>query len=180
MGRHGGHNRPYKPLIHVLRIPANGSPPHIEEVKACVYEDSDPRTHSSSTDDLEKRLVHVPNLYGFEHHNDFNFDLNYRELFDRNLDVNNVNSGYTPDSYTEPYYIYKCINKEATGLPRNKHFDRWKDARVYGDAFVFNVRDVREFDGQWMAVFGEMVTFERNLKWPRDWAWKILGKMARW
>ena len=35
------------------------------------------------------------------------------------------------------FCTYKCTSKTRMDLPKNLHFDHIKNARVYGDAFVF-------------------------------------------
>ena len=174
MGRHHHqyprHRRPYDPLVPVLRIPADGSQPYVDGVDARTYDHSDSNTLSASTTALEARLGDVPDLYKFRHYT----NLRYLELFNRNLDVE-----LSHYDYGGTYYIYKCIDGAVAGLPANKHFVGLEDARVYGDAFVFNVKEVRMVDEQWRAVFDEMHNFERSLK-KRGFGWRMLIRMARW
>ena len=115
-------------------------------------------------------MWHVPDLRSYR-----NFiDLRYCELFNRNLDV-----AFEGTSWPQKYHIYKCIDGEKAGLPENMHFDRVSRARVYGDAFVFNVTKVKRIDDDWKAVFGGMEEFEDSLM-RRGWAWELLREMAAW
>ena len=164
------HRRPYEPLVPVLRIPADGSKPYVDGVDACTYYHSDSDTLSASTTALEAQLVDIPDLYKFRHYT----DLRYLELFNRNLDAE-----LDRHDYGGTYYIYKCIDGAEARLPANQCFAGLGEARVYGDAFVFNVKEVRMIDEQWRAVFDEMHSFERSLK-NRGFAWRMLMRMARW
>ena len=156
--------------VQVLRIPADGSSPYITTVNTRQHDDDDLKIPTAKTEQLEASLWHVPDLYRYREL----IDLHHRELFNRNLDV-----GSDGRSWAQEYHIYKCINEKKTGLPKNKHFDGVSDARVYGDAFVFNVEKVRLIDDDWKAVFGEMEEFKDSLR-REGWAWELLGQMAAW
>ena len=165
--------RPRDPEVQVLRIPADGSAPYVKTVRAGPYNYRDCKASTATTEKMEFNLGCVPDLKGFGEY----FDLRYRNLFDRNLDVNNPD----PSHCGGTYYIYKCIDGAEAKLPRNRYFRDLKDVRVYGDAFVFKVEWVDEpIDGLYQPIFGEMVSFERNLKHHRGFERGKLDEMAVW
>lgn len=177
--RHRHHHRDhhYKhfhgPRVQVLRIRADGSAPYVETVRAGTDIYRDHKAITATTEELESDLGCLPDLTRFGKY----FSLRYRDLFDRNLDVNNPD----PSHFGGRYYIYKCIDGAKAKLPKNKHFLDLKDARVYGDAFVFKVEWVGEpVDGLNQPCFGEMVQFERNLKHHGDFEREMLARMAEW
>ena len=101
-----------------------------------------------------------------------------RELFDKDP---SVYAERTLDKRTEGYYIYKCIDGERTGLERNHYFHHVEGARVYGDAFIFNVDFVDEVHGELRAVFGGMGFFYLNFVHQKHgWAREIATIMAEW
>lgn len=177
--RHRDHHRdqPYEsprdPEVQVLRIPADGSAPCVRTVRAGTYNYKDSKAITATTEKLESDLGCVPDLRQFGNY----FNLRYRDLFDRNLDVNNPD----PSHCGGRYYIYKCIDGAKAKLPEINNFRDLKDARVYGDAFVFKVEWVDEsIDGLNQPFFGKMVSFERNLKHHEDFEREMLDRMAVW
>ena len=165
------HDGSYNPAVQVLRIPADGSTPYLVIVDTCTsgYKD---KAITANTEKLELILGCVLDLARFRNH----INLHHRGLFDRNLDVNNLK----PSPYEGEYYIYKCIEGAKCKLTQNQSFRDLKDARVYGDAFVFKVEWVDEVIGRLsQPVYGEMVQFERSLKNGGS-EQKLLNSMATW
>ena len=164
------HDPSYNPAIHVLRISDNGTPPYVVLLDATVYEDSISGHTSASTKGLEKVLGYVPDLKRFKDY----FDIRYRELFDMDMNVGNLDA----KTYGQ-HYVYKCIKENIPRLPKNKSFHHTKDARVYGDMFVFKVEVVEEIEGQSRPMFGEMVEFERGLRHEGPES-RLVKQMAKW
>lgn len=171
--RDGPEERPRDREVQVLRIPADGSAPYVVTVRAGPYNYRDCEAITATTEKLESGLGCVPDLKIFGKY----FNSRYHGLFNRNLDVNNPDPSYC----VGPYYIYKCIDGAEAKLPRNRYFPDLKDVRVYGDAFVFKVDWVGEpIDGLYQPIFGEMVSFKRNLKHDRGFERGKLDEMAVW
>ena len=125
---------------------------------------------------LEHWLGHTPNLQWF--HTEGRIDLKYLSLFDRDPCAH----GSTASKAFKPgdlYYIYKCVTETPAKLPVNTHLDRFKEARAYGDAFIFKVIVEDDFDQKDKADFDSMGGFLEDFGKGGS-AFEILALMARW
>ena len=154
--------------VQVFHIPANGDRPRIIEVDTCTYT-GDPT--DASTEKLEESFGHVPDLTDPR----LKFDLANRALFNRDVRIDGGGHGRDNDLYC----IYKCITgKERT---RNRHFDAWRDSRVFGDAFIFRPMGGATIGERWYSDFDEMIEFEHDFHSKRKgWAREIVKKMGDW
>ena len=166
----------YSREVQVLRIPADGTQLEILTVNTVTDDKTECKTIDARTTVLEDRLGHTPDLGYF--HERRKIDLEYLSLFDRDP-CSPGSATSEPFKPNDLYYIYKCVTETPAKLPRNKYLKRFKEARAYGDAFVFKVLIVDDFDGKDKADFASMDGFLRSLK-RRGRAAKILKAMARW
>lgn len=148
--------------VEVLVIPANKGKPYTVTLNAIKSREL-PNPSEVMTESLEAELRHVPDLrpyYG-------DIDLVQRRLY----------------HYDRKYFIYKCVEPTQRKLPRNQKLDIFKNARVYGDAFIFVVRKIWKEKERRKADFAErreIEDFGKSLgadKW--EYAHRILDKMAR-
>lgn len=84
------------------------------------------------TAELEQELGDVP---GESYFQDKAINWRHRILVDRYF-----YDDWLPMKHRGRYFMYKCIDPRL-GLPENENFIRLKDARVYGDAFVFRLEE---------------------------------------
>ena len=159
--------------VEVLRIPADKSPITLETTDTITHHYNSGHTLGVKTVSLEESLGHVPNLERFSGR----INPSHRCLFNR--DISATAAPRKMNRWMEEYYIYKCIEETTAKLPENKYFKKDQNARVYGDAFIFRVRQVKSFHGQWMAVFGDMEEFAISLD-KADWALDYMHRMAEW
>ena len=156
--------------VQVLRINADASTCKLTTVDTLMHRNGDSDTVADEKSGLETSLGHIPNLKRFEG----TTNLDHLCLFNRDLSL-----GSTCKEGRGKYYIYKCITETPSKLPENKSFGTLGKGRNYGDAFVFKVEYVRDFDGMPMALFDSMEGFYRNLQRGGS-AVKTLEAMAEW
>lgn len=140
--------------VEVLRIPADGSDLKIYTLDTIELEDSNSRTVDAHTQGLERQLGHVPDLERFSH----SINLDHRCLFNRE-----IAHGGKRTEWDGEYHLYKNIGTTGARLPENEYFKKFGDKRVFGDAFVFRVTEIREFDSGSKACFGDMQPFAHKL-----------------
>ena len=166
---HRSHRDPYDEppnKVEVLCIPADGSELKIRRHKTTEYDDSNSKNVATATKELERRLGHVPDLnvprLCIQDPNKkkprYTFNLQSRCLYYRDDSPRpTVRKGWEGE-----YYLYKCVERTELRLPKNKYFRHFENARVFGNAFVFRVKLVEEFDdGKVMASFGRMKKFKQ-------------------
>ncbi len=150
--------------VQVLCIPADKSIISLETLNTTTHHYRSEHTLDVNTVSLEKTLGHVPNLKHFGLY----IDLSRRCLSNRDI---SVAAAPRKMSWREEYYIYKCIEETTARLPENEYFKKYCNARVYGDAFVFRVLQVKGLDGQEKAVFGDMKEVAKSVSnggWASD------------
>ena len=118
--------------VQVIHIPTNGYPLH-DPVIITVQLD-----HQAFDDNLSKetrqRLERVPDLK--EYIDQGLFDWEHRGLFELDVPKNCVPKG--SKGWEGCWLMYKC-NTADSKLPFNRHFVGSRDARVFGDAFLFKL-----------------------------------------
>lgn len=142
----------------VLIFVADEEHPHTRTLDAIEPKEL-PKPRDKATARMEKALGHVPDLVPYVHK---------KCLTRRRL----CNWG--------DYYMYKCVEPTRANLKANRQFRNFTGARVYGDAFVFKVRVIRDSHGRRMGVFDGMEEFAYCLGAnKRNDAFRTLGEMAR-
>ena len=158
--------------VWTLRLPASGSDLRFVELDTHILDRWNALDTDATTARLEKGLGHVPDLSEFDRKRT---DLRYIHLFDGDYGARTLSRGDSEGRY----YIYKCVEPTPSGLRRNFYFENVEKARVYGDAFVFEVRKWHYVDGEWRASFGNMRDFEYDLK-NGGTCVRLLKKMGTW
>ena len=153
-----------------MRITADASPCQLETVDTITYDNSDCDTVANTSLRLEAILGHTPNLKQFKS----TTNLGCLSLFNKDPSL-----GSACKEGRGKYYVYKCITESDFKLPENQSFGTFGKGRNYGDAFVFKVDYVGDFDGKFMAIFDSMEEFWRSLNRGGS-AVETLKAMARW
>ena len=160
----------YPREVQVLRMTADASPCKLTTVDTITYDNSDCDTVGDESLRLEAILGHTPILKEFRK----TTNLGYLSLFNKDPSL-----GSACKEGRGKYYVYKCVTETPFKLPENKSFGDCAKGRNYGDAFIFKVKYVGDFDGMSMAVFDSMEGFLRSLE-RRGSAIQTLEAMARW
>lgn len=144
-------------LVHVIWIPGDGSALRLEALPWLSVSDLDYWPEESA--ELEHYLGHIPDLIGrcelpaYEHWPGFKAWRDYAWQHRSLVDLGYMDPDKQPGELSEypgPYFMYKC-SKESEVLACNKHFEGVPGAAgVYGDAFIFKVKEPAFID--WLMV----------------------------
>ena len=138
--------------IEVLRIKTRpGCLEFLRWIPSVKYDDVDVDARDAATRGWERSLVHVPDLFRFGNR----INLRYRRLFHMEFTASDADS-----SWTEDYYIYKCIEPRGMEQPKNRFFE---DTNAFGDVFVFTLNRHRRLDTRGNVKLGSMKEFARSL-----------------
>lgn len=154
--------------IQVLHIPAREAPLRIIPLNDVRISEDYPRACHTGTADLEALLGNVPDLRSPDH----TFCLEHRYLFKYELPDTTA-----PKGWEGVYLAYKCTEpcmELGQELTRNIHFK--KNARVYGDVFVFRLKNYRKGNASY-AKMGNQIADSFNKEGP---AFTFLNHMATW
>ncbi|KAL9072030.1 MAG: hypothetical protein Q9161_003804 [Pseudevernia consocians] len=155
-------------LLHIPAIPTQETPFSIISLDDIRISKNYPRAHHTETADLEALLGYIPDLRSYDH----TFCLKHRRLFKYKLPDKTA-----PREWDGVYLVYKCTEpciELGQELPRNTHFK--KNARVYGDMFVFKLRKDRKGNASYDKMGVDIVdSFNRE-----GTAFAILNDVATW
>ena len=118
--------------VQVIHFPANGSP--LLDPKLRTTQLDDRGLNGNVRKETQQRLDKVPNLQKYKDQGLFDWD--HRGLFELNVPKSLVPEG--SKGWDGCYIMYKC-NTSDSKLPFNRHVVGIRDARAFGDAFLFKL-----------------------------------------
>lgn len=159
------------PSVQVIHIPANGSP--LFDPKLGTTQLDHQGLNGNLRKETQQRLEQIPNLETYIEQGLFDWD--HRGLFELDVPKNRVPEG--SKGWDGCYIMYKCNTSESK-LPFNRHFVGSRDARVFGDAFLFKLNGP-ECDQSGKATFHDLgAEFLESLK-IGGFAIEILSTMSK-
>lgn len=132
--------------VRVIHIPTNGP---ISPVELSTIHLDHKSLNGYLRKETQSRLEQVPDVKGYVEQGVFDWDR--RGLFDMVIPKERVPEG---SGWEGCYIVYKCDSSDSV-LPFNRTFVGIRDARIFGDAFLFRLNGP-ECDQSGKATFRDL------------------------